>query len=891
MPRMAHQFRHQLSSIRIRTRLLGLVLLPLLGVTMFATSAAASRSRVASQAQAVSANSVRAGALSQLVAAINTELDATRGMAQSLSFGIDPVVVAEASGIDLEASLGRSRARVDDSYAAMRLDHEWLDPPLVASIIEGYSQIERLRERLDDGVVTVADTEAIRDTLEEDSTTATRAELRALAFRQAGLPDGQLLARSVESATNTLELVGAARGELARLSNYLLPLPTEEDEDPWEALIVSAALYDRAGLELERSLPAELAVAWQQAKAAPPFVAYDKVRSDTLAGTQLGWDENAEFSSVFQVGATTFQTGLERLDVMTGFDEQISEFMVAESRRLELRAQAGFRQAFLSAVSLVVGTLAAAAITARSIARPLDQLERRARKISAGEFEESVQNEPSGPHDVIAVGRVLDELAANLVTIDSQAAALAEGDLNAEILDEVPAGTLGASIQHSVVRVRNMTATLDYQAHHDSLTGLANRAAVIDALAESTQSSSGEFVTLSMFDLDGFKHANDTLGHLVGDELLRHAGNRLAADSGGHLVARLGGDEFVILTTSHPDDTEVVAVAAKALRSLREPFQTSAGMVWLTASVGVATMSPSEGMSSLELLRRADLALYEAKAAGPGSLARYDDRLSALVDEQSRIEVGLRKAIDNDLLTLHYQPIIELASRRTAGYETLVRWQQPDGSMIPPDLFVPIAERTDLIIHLDQWVINRACQKLAALNSHGEGVGLSVNISGRHLGTSRIVGVVEDALNFHGARPQDLLVEMTETGLIPNFEHAVDSLSGLRQLGVRVAIDDFGTGFASVAHLRKSHFDRLKIDRAFIANLDQPQERSIAQLLISLGRDLGLEVVAEGLETEEQVTWAHRMGCTHGQGYFLGRPAPTIPTEVENNSRVRAITG
>jgi len=844
---------------------------------MFATSAAASRSRVASQAQAVSANSVRAGKLSQVVAAINTELDASSGIAQSLTFGVDPSVVAEASGIDLERALALSRSRVDEAYTALRAQHGWLNPVLVASIIDGYSQIERLRERLDNGVASVGDTVAIRDTLERDATTATRAELRALTTRQAGLPDGQVLARSVESATHMLELVAAARSELAWLSNYLLPLGTGEDEDPWEGLITSVALYDRARLEVERSFPASLGAEWERAKAGPSFVAYDKVRNETLAGTQLGWRETTELGNLFEVGATTFQTGLERLDVMTTFDDQISEFMVAESRRLELSATAGFRQALLSAVSLVVGTLAAAATTARSIARPLDQLELRARKISAGEFDESGKSEPTGPQDVVAVGRVLDELAANLVTIDSQAAALAEGDLNAEILDEVPAGTLGASIQHSVVRVRNMTATLEYQAHHDSLTGLANRAAVIDALAESTRAGSKDFVTLSMFDLDGFKHANDTLGHLVGDELLRHAGNRLAADSDGHLVARLGGDEFVILTTGNQGDFEPGAVAVKALKSLREPFRTSAGQVWLTASVGIATISPSEGMSSLELLRRADLALYEAKSAGPGSLARYDDRLSALVDEQSRIEVGLRKAIDHDLLTLHYQPIIELASRRTAGFETLVRWQRPDGSMIPPDLFVPIAERTDLIIHLDEWVINRACQKLAELNSNGEGIGLSVNISGRHLGTSRIVGVVEDALNFHGARPQDLLVEMTETGLIPNFEHAVNSLSGLRQLGVRVALDDFGTGFASVAHLRKSHFDRLKIDRAFIANLDQPHERSIAQLLISLGRDLGLEVVAEGLETEEQVTWAHRMGCTHGQGYFLGRPSPTIP--------------
>ncbi len=876
------RLRHRLSAVRIRTRLLGLVLLPLVGATIFAASTAASRSRAAGEAQAVSDSAERVGKLTLLVATLNSELDSTSGMAQASAFGVDPWAAATESGFDLVDALDASRGRVDEAFAALGEPEEWLDEALVGSVIARYSDLQALRESLDNATIAAADTAILRGTIAVDATAAARAELEGLAVRQTSLPNGLLLARSVDSARNSLELIGAARTELEALTEYLLPLVAGTGAgELWTNLVVSAALYDRAADELTASLPADMSLSWDLALSSQAFSAYEQVRSDTLSGALPGWAEGGNLPELIEIGAQTFSAAFARMDAMGAFDQQVGELIVTESRRLEDQATAGFRKALFGAIALAVGTLGSVAITARSIARPLDRLERRARRISAGDFEEAGPEEAGGPVDVVAVGRVLDELTRNLMTIDSQAAALAEGDLTAAVLDEAPTGSLGASIQESVVRVRNMTAVLDHQAHHDSLTGLANRAAVIDELGRSIgQGSSEQFVALWMFDLDGFKHANDTLGHLVGDELLRHSGARLARSSENALVARLGGDEFVIVAAGSQAHSDPEQFAERALLALGEPFQTSAGQVWLTASVGIATTAAGDGVSSLELLRRADLALYEAKAAGPGSFARFDQQLSARVSEQTKIEAGLREAIDADSLALHYQPIVDLVTGKVAGFESLVRWRQADGTMLSPEVFVPIAERTDLIIRLDDWVINRACEMLASLNAGatGEGVGLSVNISGRHLGTSRIVGVVEDALHMHGARPQDLLLEMTETGLIPNFVYAVEALAALREMGVRVAIDDFGTGFASVAHLRKSHFDRVKIDRGFIANLSQPQERSIAQLLISLGRDLGLEVVAEGLETEEQVRWAREMGCTHGQGFYLGRPAPTIPT-------------
>ena len=418
---------------------------------------------------------------------------------------------------------------------------------------------------------------------------------------------------------------------------------------------------------------------------------------------------------------------------------------------------------------------------------------------------------------------------------------------------------------------------LSQQAFHDALTSLPNRALFQDRLEHALRQR-GQTVGLLFVDLDHFKVVNDSLGHDAGDQLLCDVAQRLAGClREGDTLARLGGDEFTVLMPDIAGAQDTATVASRIESRLEPPFELPGQSVFVTASIGIATGVALHDRSDA-LLRDADAAMYEAKARGRARHALFDPTMHTRAVTRLAIETDLRRAIDNDQLELHYQPIMWLQSNMIVGVEALVRWRRPDGTLVPPGEFVPVAEETGLIRPIGRWVLHEACRQLARWRSdlpQAAGLAMSVNISARQLQDASIVEDVESALRETGLDAGSLILELTESAVVETFEEALTTLQQLRWMSVQLAMDDFGTGYSSLSSLSRLPLDILKIDQSFVARLDQDAEgRAVVYAIVSLATALGIRVTGEGIETTSQLSTLLELDCDHGQGFLLGRPAP-----------------
>lgn len=422
---------------------------------------------------------------------------------------------------------------------------------------------------------------------------------------------------------------------------------------------------------------------------------------------------------------------------------------------------------------------------------------------------------------------------------------------------------------------------LAYQAAHDSLTELPNRAQALrmidGALSRARRSSA--IIGLLFVDLDGFKAVNDNFGHRAGDDVLRAVAQRLQASiRGGDTVARLGGDEFIVLLEPLDTQSAAVEIAERLVIAASEPISTTTGAkVRVGASVGIA-LSHDGAHDAEHLLHEADVAVYRAKTAGRGRAEVYDDSLRRDLSDRAQLETALIQAIGHDELVLHYQPVMNIATGKIDGYEALVRWQRPGVGLIPPADFIAAAEETDLICDLDAWVLTHACQQLAAWTTHTDApqLTMAVNISGRHVSNPRIITDVTNALTGSGVSAQQLVLEITETVLIDGVL-AIDHLTALRSIGVAISIDDFGTGYNSLARLRHLPVDIIKIDKLFLDATGDPSGK-LLQLMIQAAHAFGLPVIAEGVENPRQLQTLTALNCESAQGFYLGRPTPADQT-------------
>jgi len=412
----------------------------------------------------------------------------------------------------------------------------------------------------------------------------------------------------------------------------------------------------------------------------------------------------------------------------------------------------------------------------------------------------------------------------------------------------------------------------------DGLTGLPNRNMFIAELERTLARArrAGSAFGLCFIDLDRFKTINDTLGHAAGDELLKTMATRLRGLlRESDLVARLGGDEFVVLLEDQAEVTALSAVARKMLAAVNEPLVLDGRSLWVTGSCGIA-LFPSDGEDAQTLLKNADAAMYQAKAEGKNTFHFYTEALAAQAAHLFALESDLRLAVERNEMVLHYQPKIDLASGHMRGLEALVRWQHPERGLLPPGEFIPMAEDSGLIVPIGRWVLREACRQLRAWRDAGYEVPrCAVNLSARQFGSESLFDDVLASIATAGLEADLLEVEITESVLMADPDRANRILQRLHALGVHISIDDFGTGYSSLAYLKRFPAQTLKIDRSFVRGLPHDRDdATITQAVIALSHSLGLQVVAEGVETNEQLDFLRRLGCDQVQGYLLDRPMP-----------------
>jgi diguanylate cyclase (GGDEF)-like protein/PAS domain S-box-containing protein len=439
------------------------------------------------------------------------------------------------------------------------------------------------------------------------------------------------------------------------------------------------------------------------------------------------------------------------------------------------------------------------------------------------------------------------------------------------------------SVTRDITARKEAEARINNLAFFDSLTELPNRRLLLDRLKHAVASSArtGSYSALLFIDLDNFKTLNDTLGHDMGDLLLQQAAKRLLdCVREGDTVARLGGDEFVLLLESLSADSQEAArgaetVGEKIVAALNEPYSLAGFSGHSSPSIGVTIFADHEG-SLEELLKRADLAMYQAKEAGRNTLRFFEPEMQAAVTTRAALELDLRKGVQNEEFVLHYQPQMDHRGNIT-GVEALVRWQQQQRGLVPPMMFIPLAESTGMILQIGRWVLVTACAQLRAWSEQPKmnALSIAVNVSARQFYQHDFVEQVLSILAQTGANPKRLKLELTETLLVSNVEDVITKMQMLKAIGVGFSLDDFGTGYSSLSYLKRLPLDQLKIDQSFVRDiLSDPNDAAIAKMVIALAGSLGLAVIAEGVESASQREFLATQGCYAYQGYLFSKPIP-----------------
>jgi diguanylate cyclase (GGDEF)-like protein len=421
-------------------------------------------------------------------------------------------------------------------------------------------------------------------------------------------------------------------------------------------------------------------------------------------------------------------------------------------------------------------------------------------------------------------------------------------------------------------------ARSQYLAYHDSLTGLGNRLLFKEQLEKALQEvwETPVSVAVLFLDLDGFKGINDTLGHSIGDQLLRSTASRIrdVLPANGRL-ARLGGDEFALLQTSMDQPSAAIALAEEIIATVGRQSMIEGYDVTISASVGIA-VAKAGSISAEDLLKCADIAMYNAKSSGPGNYRLFDPGMDAAVQERAALERDMRQGLVRNEFKLAYQPLVNLSTQKVASFEALLRWNHPQRGPISPAEFIPLAEETGLIVRLGEWVLREACSTAMNWPEH---VSVSVNLSAVQFSKGDLVATVMNALASFGLPAYRLELEITESILLERSEHNLKILDQLREIGVRVALDDFGTGYSSIGYLRSFKFDKLKIDQSFVRGLLTDEKNlAIVRAIVGLGSSFGITTTAEGVETEDQRSCLIQEGCTEVQGYLYSKPI--LPEEI-----------
>ncbi|MEZ5231943.1 MAG: bifunctional diguanylate cyclase/phosphodiesterase [Acidimicrobiales bacterium] len=920
----------------VRSRILGLLFLPLLCLMIVALDLVAARRQSALAAERSRDLVTAYLELGRLRAGVQLEHAATVGLVQLRLVGLEPTdaVVAVLIGFDTVGAARAYAERNDRSVAVLAATLPELDVIDGARFLEaidaraglvdeltgpsGGADPQALSIRIDDGYDTV---EAVLRALQQQ----VRRELFNSAAGRGGdwdrlrseltVADDVVLWTNAITTETRLLTVAAAVGFTRTGELYELGAARQAELDSATRL-AGSSLHElvavdeavRRTWEQQRKAATD-AVGLSQAGVADaaPFVAPGpavRLGEPRAGGVQL--ELAAVAVPVATAGMDLADRGLAAFDAVARRADATVAGLVEQANRSTALSLV------LLAVALAV-TMALAALTSRGLTEPLGRLTAQANAIRDGEFAVVSGAGPDLPHrrpgprsrgagqrgrrrpglferlrrrrtpaEVVVVGEALDELAANLSLLTRQAAALGAGRLHDPVLERSVPGKLGASLRSSVSRLSELTERLARQARRDPMTGLANRSAIVERVDEALARArrTGQVIGVLHADLDDFKAVNDAFGHEQGDAVLRIVAQRLERFAAGErLCGRLGADEFVVVVEDGDVATSLVALGRELATAVQQPLEIDGRTYRLSVSVGVALSRADQDGSGL--LRDAGQAAADAKKHGRGRVQAFDPAVQEALERRGRLQHDLRRAIAADEFELHLQPVIETATGRVEGAEALIRWRTDEHTLLPPAEFIPIAEDSSLIVDIGRLVIARACRQLAdwAAAGHGD-LHVAINVGGRHVTEGTLAADIRTQLEQHAVPAERLMVELTESNLVADLEVAAAVLDELRALGVRVALDDFGTGYSSLSYLRRLPIDVIKLDRSYVNGLGcDEQETSIVRSLVQLADSLGLDVIAEGVETPLQLEHLCRLGCRSVQGYLLARPmAPRTST-------------
>ena len=874
-------------AVRVRYWMLTLAFVPLLGAVSFATAEVDEVAESRRLAATVSESTEELVLLTELRARVLDERNWTAAVSGVADIGFDPVVVEAVVGIDMSRELDEARTSVDSLLVAV----DW---PELGDDIDGARADEAAV--LDD--INTA-YEAIAASVENRSDLA----LDALLEVAGDISDGSDLVdalRVLEAAATarravTLELTAYFGAQFTGLDGSTAERRTlTEQRSEYRDAIADVARIAGPDTEAIKALNA--------VEASEDVIAFRAALSSLLASNLQvadveGFDIAGIFSRLDEVAAT-FQAANSSVEQHLELVRAAGADVDTTSRALEDAAAAATRGALYRIGVLVAASLLFVMGLARAIGRPLRQLAAGVRDLRDGDGMSPLR--PAGPAEVREAMHAINEAAAHLELAERQARALAIGQLDSPVLEERAPGALGRSLQETVQTLASSLSQreefrrrLTHEASHDSLTQLANRKASLAQLNRGLARAQRTGATLAIMfvDLDDFKDVNDKYGHAAGDTVLCAVGERLvtAVREGDH-VGRLGGDEFLIVAEPIAGAAEAVALAERIAETVGRPISIGSASVRVTVSVGLALADEHTTLTGDELLRDADLAVYKAKELGRSRVELCDEDLRAELVSRAEIEEALRLALVRDELTLYYQPIVDPQNAELLSLEALIRWDRPEVGLVAPDAFIPVAERSDLIIAVDNWVLRKTIEQLVAWGDDQElrHLPIAVNISGRHLASDRFVADLLDPVLESGVDPGRVIVEITESALLDDLDSAARKLESLRSSGMRIAIDDFGTGYTSLAHLRTLPVDILKIDRTFTAD---ETAASLVKLIIETGHLLGARITAEGIETPEQASVLAALGSDELQGYLYGMPVPPGDLQADELSTAAVVVG
>lgn len=854
------------SGITVRTRLLIAVLVPLILLSALVAQLVADRMGTVRATEQLRARTTVLTQLAILRTRVFEERRQYETVAQAAAYGVDAELVSELLGMAVETLPARVRASTDDALRPLKAsDQPFTDETLA-----------ELRASLDASTISISDAGEAFDSLEAATVASLSTLLGDVRGRAVEIGDVDLEA-AVRSMGDAIEIAGLRGSQLRALSERWFA-SEEEAVASLARLAHKSEEYQQVSLQVRTSPIEILRVAWSEASD-------DGAVFDAAVGHQLGGTALAPEAPDLSTAGTILGDGLRHYDNLSRLPEVAASAVTDAALLRGAVARSSAQRAGVGALGGVIFALGTAMLFGRSITRPLHLLTEQVRRVGEGQL--TLPPLPlSGPPELAVASSAFNDVTANLDLLERKAQALSECDFSREELSQPLPGRLGEALNaslevlsESIMERQLLQSRLLHQATHDSLTGLANRRAVIEGLTGAVARSqrSGHPLAVTFIDLDDFKTTNDTCGHAIGDALLQAVAQRMeGASRGGDLVARLGGDEFVVVAEDVSGAHEALQLARRLLEAIAVPIEVGGRQFNLSASAGVA-VSHDRNDDPLALLARADLAVYRSKQQPTtSSIELYDEELQQLVRERTELHSALARtlAAGGAELELHYQPILETSTGHVASLEALLRWDRPDAGPVPPDLFIPVAETSDLIMTLDRWVLDKATRQLAEWTDHpflGR-VTLAINVSGRHITDPSFVSNVAEALQRSGVDPERLILEVTETALVRDLSRAAAQLDAVRALGVGVAVDDFGTGHTGLTHIRALTIDEIKIDRSFTAEL--PTMTNLVQIVIDLARHLGVSTVAEGVETDQQARTLGLLGCTRLQGYLF---CPALP--------------